>query len=224
MTTKIAVLGGGAVGSTLAKKLLDNGRSVVIAARDPTKTQAKLQEAGLGDLTVQESAEALASSQVIILATPGPSDEKGIQELAASLGDVSNKIVIDATNPLSSFADGLQVRWGHALSGGEVLAAALSSSSTGAKVYKAFNTLGVEHMKESLGKDMLIAGDPDEASLQIVQQHVVAGVGFKPIYVGPIRYARNLEAIAELWIHMSVPPLPAKTYSRNFWFSVSGNP
>lgn len=33
-------------------------------------------------------------------------------------------------------------------------------------------------------------------------EKVIAGVGFLPVYVGPIRYARNLEAIAELWIHL----------------------
>ena len=78
-------------------------------------------------------------------------------------------------------------------------------------------------MAAALGKDMMIAGDPDETSRKIVEE-VVAGVGFKPFYVGPIRYARNLEAIAELWIHMGVPPLGARTLSRNFWFSVSGDP
>ena len=57
-----------------------------------------------------------------------------------------------------------------------------------------------------------------------IERVVVAGVGFKPFYVGPIRYARNLEAIAELWIHMAIPPLGARTTSRKFWFSISGDP
>jgi predicted dinucleotide-binding enzyme len=30
-----------------------------------------------------------------------------------------------------------------------------------------------------------------------------ADVGFKPEYVGPIRAARNLEYMAELWVHMT---------------------
>lgn len=34
---------------------------------------------------------------------------------------------------------------------------------------------------------------------------VISGVGFVPKYVGPIRFARNLEAIAELWINLGVP-------------------
>ena len=43
-----------------------------------------------------------------------------------------------------------------------------------AKVYKSFNTVGVEHMKEALGKDMMIAGDGDEASLKLVEEVVAS--------------------------------------------------
>lgn len=217
--SKIAILGGGSVGSTLAKALSDNSREVVIAARDPAKTQDKLKEANLAELKVQAVADAIHSSDVIILATPGLAEDSAIQDFAASLGDVSGKIIIDATNPLGPFQDGMNVRWEKGNSGGEVLAAALPT----AKVYKSFNTVGVEHMKYALGKDMLIAGDADAESRKIVEG-VVASVGFKPFYVGPIRYARNLEAIAELWIHMAVPPLGARTTSRKFWFSISGDP
>jgi len=217
--SKIAVLGGGSVGTTLAKALSDSGKNVVIAARDPDKAKQQLAEAKLSELTVEAMAEGLSTSDVIILATPGKHDDQGIRDFAASLGDMSGKIILDATNPLGPFAEGLNVRWGQLKSGGEILAEALPT----AKVYKTFNTVGVEHMKYALGKDMMIAGDGDEASRKIAED-VVKAVGFKPFYVGPIRYARNLEAIAELWIHMAVPPLGARNTSRNFWFSISGDP
>lgn len=217
--SKIAVVGGGSVGSTLAKALADSQREVVIAARDPAKTKAKLEESNLAELKVEDSVKAIQSSDVIILATPSLAEDKDIQELASSLGDVSGKIVIDATNPLDAFQDGLNVRWKQGTSGGEVLATALPT----AKVYKSFNTLGVEHMKYAFGKDMMIAGDPDEKAREVAEG-VVSSVGFKPFYVGPIRYARNLEAIAELWIHMAIPPLGARNTSRKFWFSISGDP
>lgn len=197
MTTKIAILGGGTVGTTLAKALVDNGKKhVVIAARNPDKTMTQLAEQKLTELKVEAVADALQEADAIVLATPSIANDAGIQELATSLGDMTGKVIIDATNPLGSFEEGLNVRWGERLSGGEVLAQALPT----AKVYKSFNTLGVEHMKHALGKTMMIAGDPDDASRKIAEE-VVAGVGFKPFYVGPIRYARNLEAIAgELFI------------------------
>jgi len=43
-------------------------------------------------------------------------------------------------------------------------------------------------------------------------------VGFRALWVGPIRYARNLEAMAELWIHMAIPPLPAAQWGRDWTF------
>ena len=51
-------------------------------------------------------------------------------------------------------------------------------------------------------------------------EEVVSAVGFEPVYVGPIRYARNLEALAELWIHMGVPGLKggAERMGRSFHF------
>lgn len=122
--------------------------------------------------------------------------------------------IINATNPLTSFQDGLEVRWSQGTSGGDVLQKYLPD----AKVYKAFNTVGVEHMADAHGKDMLFAGPDDSIA------DVVAAVGYKPFYVGPIRYARNLEAIAELWIHCSIPPLPGNYLGRDWTFGVAGNP
>lgn len=219
---KVVILGGGSVGTTLAKAIVDSGMagSVAIGARDPAKTIAKYAAMGLDKvLVVEDSKGALASANVVILATPSVNSNEAIQDLAASLGDMTGKVVIDAVNPLTEFSDGLQIRWKQGTSAGEVLATALPT----AKVYKSFNTVGVEHMAQSLGKDMFIAGDEDEQARAICEA-TVAAVGFKPFFVGPIRYARNLEAIAELWIHMSIPPLPARNCSRKFWFSVSGDP
>jgi predicted dinucleotide-binding enzyme len=212
----IAVIGGGSVGSTLANCLQGKAKSVVVGARNPQKTRGELAEKGL-DLTVESLASAISSADILILATPSVHSDESLRGLAHSLGDVSSKVVIDATNPLSEFADGLQVRWAQGSSGGEVLQEALPT----AFVYKAFNTVGVEHMADPAGKDMLFCGPPDEKELV---QAVVAAVGFKPYYVGPIRYARNLEAMAELWIHCAIPPLPAANFGRDWTFGVSGNP
>lgn len=43
-------------------------------------------------------------------------------------------------------------------------------------------------------------GRDDESQKTVAD--VIKDVGFKPFYFGPIQYARNLEAIAELWIHI----------------------
>ena len=216
---KLSILGGGNVGSALASKLYKSFSSVTISARDVAKTRQALREKG--ETIEVTSIESLKDADVIILATPGMYDEEDIQKFVLSLGDLSDKILIDATNPLGSFPDGLQVRtWEGGISSSEKIQAILPST----KVYKAFNTVGFEHMEDAHGdKDMLIAGDGDSISRSTVES-IVQAVGFRPFYVGPIRYARNLEALAELWIHMAIPGLGARETGRNFWFSLDGDP
>ena len=133
--------------------------------------------------------------------------------------------MIDATNPLSAYP-ALEIRdWSLGNSAGEVFAAALPKSY----VYKAFNTIGAEHMAAAAvesallpnqGKlTMLFAGSEDENAKKVVAD-VIEGVGFEPCYVGPIRYSRNLEAMAELWIHLGVGSagFTKENWGRNFHF------
>lgn len=217
----IAIVGGGQVGTILARKLLESKKfaSVKIAARNPEKTRKEIDEKKL-DIEVGIMSNVLSKSEVVILAIGGLYSDEEIKQFCNSLGDTSHKVIIDATNPLGRVVDGLPVRtWEEGISSGEKLQLYMPR----AKVYKSFNTVGLEHMRESLGKDMLIAGDPDP-SYKLLAEEVVRGVGFKPFYVGPIRYARNLEAMAELWIHMAIPGLAGRDTGRNFWWSVSGDP
>jgi 8-hydroxy-5-deazaflavin:NADPH oxidoreductase len=221
----IAVLGGGSVGSTLAAALAASGEAkrVVIAARDPDKTRAALAEKGLSSsIQVEHVDTALVSADVIILATPSASSDEAIEAIAKSLGDtnVAGKCIMDATNPLTTFQNGLEVRWSQGTSGGEVLQSYLPS----AFVYKAFNTCGVEHMSSASGKDMLFCGTQTNKDALALASAVIGAVGFNPYYVGPIRYARNLEAMAELWIHCAIPPLPGAQLGRDWTFAIAGNP
>ena len=71
--------------------------------------------------------------------TPQPGDDASIKAAAAMLGPgAKGKVVIDSTNPLTTFP-ALAIRWAEPLSAGEVLAEALPDSY----VFKAFNTIGV---------------------------------------------------------------------------------
>jgi len=208
MSVKVAVIGAGGVGVTLGDAMAKNGAEVRYGVRNPDseKTQKMLQERP--PATVAEPVvDAVAWADAIVLATPGSPTEEGIKEVAASLGPgTANKVILDATNPLSAFQDGLQVRWGQPTSGGEVLQEALPDAA----VYKAFNTIGVEHMAAADGSQvtgeqltMLFCGSNDAEKKELAST-IIAKVGFTPVYCGPIRYARNLEAIAELWIHEAI--------------------
>eukprot|EP00878_Enallax_costatus_P013208 GHUV01013806.1.p1 GENE.GHUV01013806.1~~GHUV01013806.1.p1 ORF type:complete len:170 (+),score=44.95 GHUV01013806.1:1605-2114(+) len=163
--------------------------------------------------------EAVSCSDIVLLAVPGMRDATAVQGFLDSLGsDICGKIFVDATNPLTAFP-GLEVLW-NGTSGGELLHAALPNS----QVYKAFNTIGdnILGQPDAIGTpiSMMFAG-PDGSGKDAVS-NLIADVGFEPCYVGPIRYARNLEAIAELWIHLGVPPAGFTPVSmgRDFAFNV----
>jgi len=220
------VIGGGNVGSTLANSLEQSKKAgkVVIGARDPAKTQAELKTKDLGHLLIESMPDVIASADILILALPGAPTDEGIAAMAQSLvvvvGDdtLKGKTIIDATNPLTDFPD-LEVRWTQGTSGGEVLQKCLPDC----KVYKCFNTIGFDWMDrtkamEGGGMDMLFCG-PDSDIAELVE-----AVGLTPRYMGPIHYARNLEAIAELWIHCAIPPLPGKQLGHNWGFALKGNP
>ena len=67
---------------------------------------------------------------------------------------------------------------------------------------------------------LLFAG-PSEQREAAAQ--VISAVGFTPTYVGPIRYSRNLEAIAELWIHLAIPGIGSpENWGFTFHFEPTG--
>ncbi|GAB4817922.1 hypothetical protein N2152v2_004968 [Parachlorella kessleri] len=134
----------------------------------------------------------------------------------ATVQDAVGKVLVDVTNPFSS---DLSVRWKEGTSAAEVLQQTLP----GTYVYKAFNTIGVEHMAHPNGEliagkrlSMMFAG-PAEYHGKCAE--IVEAVGFIPEWVGPIRYARNLEAVAELYVHLG-SGIGGVKWGRNFNFQV----
>ncbi|CAG9460941.1 unnamed protein product [Pedinophyceae sp. YPF-701] len=224
MALKVAVIGAGGVGRTLGARLLlsPSKFSVKYGVRstEARKTRDLLAEQqGSSAATVHE---AIQWSDAAIVALPGAHDDADMAALVETLGPCDGKVILDATNPLSPFQDGLKVRWGRD-SGGEALAKAVPE----AHVVKCFNTIGMEHMADPVQNQtgqpmtMMYAGAPEARE---VTERIVEGVGFRPRYCGPIYYARHLEAMAELWIHASLgvgefPPDAA--WGRNWSFEVS---
>src|SRR5499427_8723836 len=77
-------------------------------------------------------AEAVGFAQFIVLTTPWNAAEAAIR----SMGDLSGKIILDATNPLAMGPDGLRLEIGHSISAGEKV----QTWAKGASVFKTLNT------------------------------------------------------------------------------------
>jgi predicted dinucleotide-binding enzyme len=193
---KIAIIGTGNVGKALGASFSRAGHTVIYAASSADSSR-KAAEAVGGTFagSVREAAE---RGEMIVLAVPYASAGR---QVAAEMAPVVNgKIVIDATNPAKPDGSGLATEGGP--SGAENFAAWLP----GARVVKAFNTLlaQVQADPKSHGVeiDALFATDDQDARSKVGA--LLRSLGFRPIYVGGLARARELEAMAWLNIMLQV--------------------
>jgi predicted dinucleotide-binding enzyme len=184
---KIAVLGSGNVGTALGDGWSAKGHNVVYGSRSPEKESGK-------DRKFAAIADAIAQSEVVVLALPWDAVEPVL-----SANNMSGKLVIDCTNPITP---SFELAVGCTTSAGEIVA----SLAKGARVVKAFNTTGFGNMRNpkfgAVNLTMLYAGD-DESAKAIANQ-LINDVGFDPVDAGPLKIARYLEPLAMLWINLSM--------------------
>jgi 8-hydroxy-5-deazaflavin:NADPH oxidoreductase len=204
----IAVIGTGNVGGTLGKRLSRNGHQVMFAAREPQSEKVRSLVADAPNAKAASNAEAASVSDIVLLATPFPAAQQALREA----GNLSGKIVIDATNPLLPTLEGLSV--GCTDSAGEQVA----KWAPGAKVVKAFNTVGANIMANPDFRErpvaMFYCGD-DAAAKKTVAK-LIAELGFEPLDAGPLKQARVLEPFAMLWISLALQ----YGYGPNFAFEL----
>lgn len=185
---KIAVIGAGNVGATLGKRFAGAGHEVIFGVRNP----AEANESELG-APAAANTDACSDADIVVLSVP----YNVLSDAAASCGDLTGKIVVDATNPLGMTADGLNLTLGFETSGGEILQSQIPS----AKVVKCFNTTGFGNMANPEGSMMFACGDDKEAT--DIVANLASEIGFDAMNIGMLAKARLLEPLAMLWIHLS---------------------
>jgi 8-hydroxy-5-deazaflavin:NADPH oxidoreductase len=209
---KLAIIGAGNVGGTLGAAWAQKaGHDIFFGVRDPKseKVQALLGKLG-GKARAGSVAEAAASADIIVLATPWPAAQAAI----GAMGDLKGKIILDSTNPLVRGPDGISLEIGHTTSAGEKV----QGWAAGASVFKTLNSTGFGNMANPVYNGvksvMFVAGD-DAANKPTVID-LVGQLGFEVIDAGPLRNARLLEAHAMLWIDLAL----ARGQGRDFAFSI----
>jgi NADPH:quinone reductase-like Zn-dependent oxidoreductase len=140
-------IGAGTVALAFARKALATGHEVVLSGRrGPASLACKVAELGRGAsaATVGEA----ASLDYVLLAVPWPNVEDALRGLPAWNG----RVLIDATNPFIEYSPELVL----ADLGGKGASEVVAGLAPGARVVKAFNSVGggVEHLK--IGDRVLI--------------------------------------------------------------------
>jgi predicted dinucleotide-binding enzyme len=174
--------------------LAQAGHQVAFGTRRPDAPEMA-SFAALPGARVVPQREAAQSSDVILLSTPW----QGTADAIRGLGDLTGKIVLDATNPLRADLSGLEVA--NTSSGGEQVA----EWARGARVVKIFNTVGYNVMENPRFGDraatLFYCGD--DAAAKDVARDLAGQLGFVPVDAGPLRQARLLEPFALLWISLA---------------------
>ncbi|MER5767393.1 NADPH-dependent F420 reductase [Streptomyces sp. NPDC001985] len=193
MTT--AIVGLGNIGSRLAADLVEGGETVLLAGRDPGRTEELA--GSLGDRATAVSVdEAVDRADVLILAVWFDT----IKELVARYGDrLNGTIVVDPSNPIAPDGKGGFTRTlPDNESSGAVIAGLLPP---GARPVKAFGTLVADSLRTAANRtpDRAVgfyATDDTEAG------DVVAGLiraaGFDPLRVGGIDQSLRIEVFGDL--------------------------
>lgn len=185
---QIAIIGAGRVGTTLGQRFRDAGHTVIYGVRAPDDPK----HAGVG--AVAGIRDAAQRAEVVVLTTSWA----GAQAACEAMGSLSGTILVDATNPIGP---GMVLTHGTTDSGAEQVARWVP----GARVVKAFNSIGMEVMANpefANGRSVLwICGDDASACEQVAS--LGRGIGFEPVRLGPLARARFQEPAALVWITAS---------------------
>jgi predicted dinucleotide-binding enzyme len=194
----ITIIGSGKMARGIGTRAVAAGRSLQILDRDPAKAEALA--AQLGDAVTAGAIDGASLGDIVVLALPFDAAKDVLASLGAALDGTT---VIDITNPVD-FAtfDSLVVAPGS--SAAEELAALVPA----ANVVKAFNTTFagtlVEGTVDGLPLDVFVASDSDEARAAVVS--FVTDAGLRPIDVGPLRRARELEGFQFVLMTLQANP------------------
>lgn len=192
---KIAIIGLGNIGGTLASHLLERGQSLILV--DKGYGRAKGFVEGFGEKARAASLEdALSEADIVVPAITFLALKEFITENEAKL---AGKILVDPSNPIAPDENG---KFNKIIpqdqSSGQVLAALLPPS---AKLVKAFGTLGVASLKSGADRKperaVLFYASDDKAAGDSVAT-LISASGFDPVRAGGLDSSIRLEVFGDL--------------------------
>jgi hypothetical protein len=210
---KIAVLGTGTVGRTIATRLADLGHEVAIGTRDPEATLARTETDAMGNppfsawhaehpqVALVAFADAAAQAELVVNATGGQGSIPALT--AAGAANLAGKVVLDIANPLDfsrGFPPSLFVK------DTDSLAEQIQRAFPDVRVVKALNTMTAALMAEPAqlaGGDhsTFVSGNDDDAKKTVVA--LLESLGHTDVIdLGDITTARGTEMLLPIWLRL----------------------
>ena len=210
---RLAILGTGSVGQTLAARLDELGHQTVVGTRDVAETMARVEVDAMGnaafaawsvehpDVRVCTFSEAAECSEVIINATSGVASIEALS--AAGAANLAGKVLIDVTNPLD-FSAGFPPTL--TLKDTDSLGELIQRTFPEARVVKSLNTLTASLMAyprtlSEGGHTVFVSGDDAEAKTVVIG--LLEEFGHTDVIdLGDISTARGTEMWLPLWLRL----------------------
>ncbi len=200
---KIAVLGTGMVGATIANKLVALGHEVRMGSRtaDNEKGQAWLAQAASAKASLGDYASAAAFGELVFNCTAGTASIAALE--AAGASNLEGKLLIDIANPLD-FSKGMPPQL--AIFNDDSLGEQIQRKFPGAKVVKTLNTVNCNLMVDPSRvpgeHTMFMSGNDAEAKAQ-VRGILTEWLGWRDVLdLGDISTARGTESYLPLWLRL----------------------
>jgi hypothetical protein len=194
---RIAVIGSGIVGETLARGFLEKGYEVMRASRDPGKLREWRDTAG-PKARAGTFPEAAGWGDAVVLAVKGTAAEAVVAQCGPEA--LAGKIVLDTTNPIADLPpENGVIRF---FTGpNRSLMESLQEAAPAAKFVKAFSCVGNALMVDpDFGgpkPTMFICGNDAGAKEQVTG--ILARFGWETEDMGTAEAARAIEPLCILW-------------------------
>jgi 8-hydroxy-5-deazaflavin:NADPH oxidoreductase len=211
---KIAVLGTGVVGQTLAEKLAQVGQEVMVGTRDPADTRARSEPGRYGQppfhdwlerhpsVRLGTYAEAARFGEAVINATLGEASLDALH--AAGEDNLNGKILIDISIPLD-FSQGMPPSL--FVCNTDSLGEQIQRAFPRALVVKTLNTITAALMVDpglvGGGEHTIFLSGDDVAAKAQVREWLAGWFGWKDILdLGDITTSRGVEMYLPLWLRL----------------------
>lgn len=186
---KIAVIGAGNVGGTLAKRFAEKGHTIFLGVRNVN--EKKVKALASKKISAYSIAEAVSKADVIVTAAY----PQYTKEIAKQMSNVSKKIIIDAMNTFRGKPEPYQTT-----------ADALLAWTNCKDVVRCFNTTGFENMANPNYRgtkiDMFVAGDSKKAKKVAIK--LAKQIGFGQVYdLGGNDKFPLMEQIVVVWVALA---------------------
>ena len=209
---KIAVLGTGTVGRTLAARLAELGHDVTIGTRDPQATLARNEPDAMGaapfaawsaehsEVQLAGFAEAAAGAELVVNASNG-SAALQVLELAGP-DNLADKVVVDVSNPLD-FSQGFPPTL--FVKDTDSLAEQIQRAHPRARVVKTLNTMNADLMAhpDTLGEESSVFVSGNDPAAKVVVTELLTSFGHRDVIdLGDITTARGAEMLLPVWLRL----------------------